>query len=126
MKGAFLRTLLCLLDNESIMGYNVHFDNPSQVSAWISTLTPEQRQIFNQGQIHSYTLLIDQIRQSKIKLLNKWHKLEEEEETGQVPFIESRIELLDIYEEFYQRRVDRMNDRLEAPSLLTSTDPEYA
>lgn len=108
------------------MSYNFNFDNPDRVNEWIDSLSDEELSVFRQGQIHAYTSLVSQIRETKIKLLEKMCELDEQGLTkSSKANLKSKMHVLDLYDDFYTERVQKLQS-FGNPPLLTSSDAEYA
>lgn len=97
---------------------NEYLDNPNAVKRWIETLTPSERALFDQGYLAALGGLIEQLRDSKIKILNRLHEMEEVEEDDKMKsHLNSRLKLLDIYDSYYEKIVNNLAEQTRTELL---------
>lgn len=82
-------------------------DNPMEIEKWIRTLSSDELVIFDMGYICALEGLLEQITESKHKI---WDKIMRNPKAKDE--LESRIHILDIYETHFQKRINRITERL--------------
>lgn len=87
-----------------------YMDNPYEVENWIETLSDKERALFNKGYVVALFGLLEQISESKAKIINKLIDIDE----GSSDWIQlkARLLLLDIYEKHYANRVKNLTSQL--------------
>lgn len=124
-----MRPLSFLIDNASML--NIYLDNPTRLDKWRQSLTREDRLLVDQGYLMAVGDLIDQLRKSKIKLLNKLQELKDEEETSsdeevkqKMNMLLSRVQILDKYDDHYTQKIELLGQKIKEPELLTSIEDQ--
>lgn len=109
------------------MKYSAHLDNPLAVREWKQTLSEEELQAYQQGQLAAVAQVLGQIRESKIKMLNQIHEIDDEGGSKRSRFqMKERIRILDAYDRHYVKMYEYLADRSDVPALLTFVEEEYA
>lgn len=85
------------------------FDNPEEVDLLVDNMSSQERESFDKGYVYALCQLLDQITVSQSKLQAKMMEYEDDEEA--LIQLQSRMILLDVYENFYRRRVKTVVDR---------------
>lgn len=112
-----MRPPFCISDNLRML--NVHLDNPQKIEKWLETLDAEERAIFDRGYLTALGGVIEQLRDSKIKLLNRIGEVKEEGGHEEIETqLLSRVRILDIYDDHYTQRIDNLLERCELSELL--------
>lgn len=93
--------------------YNEFMDNPFEITKWISYLDKNEQGIFKKGYITCLHKLLEQISDSKFKISNKMLDSESER---QKELLQSRLHILDIYEEHYMKIAEQMQQEMELQS----------
>lgn len=121
-----MRPPFCFIDNSN-MNYSAHLDNPQAVKDWKLTLSDEELQAYQQGQLSAIAQVLGQIRESKIKMFNEIHAIDDEGGSKTARFrLRERIRILDAYDRHYSKLFDYYSDRADFPALLTLVEEEYA
>lgn len=102
----YIREYICVM-------YEAYSDNPFEIEKWIESLTPEQKDMFDKGYVIALCGLLEQICESKRKILNKIMELDTEDEDYEFnkSQLDSRLLLLEIYEKHYTYRAKHLTKR---------------
>lgn len=100
---------------------NKYLDNPQSVKQWIESLSPSEKALFDQGYLAALGGLIEQLRDSKIKILNRLHQVEEMDETENIKAnLTARLRILEIYDEYYEKIVNNLSKQTQSQLLPSS------
>lgn len=93
--------------------HDMYNDNPLNIEKWIEGLDSVQKDMFDKGYVIALCGLLEQISESKRKILNRLLVLDPEEEDYEESKLQldSRLLLLDIYEKHYTYRVKHLSKR---------------
>lgn len=93
--------------------HDMYSDFPLEIEKWIEGLNEHDKNMFDKGYVIALCGLLEQISESKRKILAKILSIEETDEDYQdaKSQLDSRLLLLDIYEKHYSHRVKNLTKR---------------
>lgn len=92
------------------MEWNEFQDKPSNVDDYFNRLNRDEKNIYKKGYLSALHKLLEQISDSKLKIGYKIMDSESKKERIQ---LQSRLHILDVYEDYYTQVATQMQEELE-------------
>lgn len=91
-------------------------DNPENIEKWLNTLSPSERILFDRGYNLALCGLLEQLCETKRRLLDKIVELEDSDDDHKLQLL-SRLHILDVYEQHYEQRAKLLSKETELQPL---------
>lgn len=90
--------------------HSLYQDNPRYIESWLKSLSEKERELVDKGYVLALEGLLEQICDSKTKILEEYMKLEDHKPRRSA--LLHRLRMLEIYEKHYLEQVRTLSAEL--------------